>query len=198
MVSLNELGKILPLIVGGILFCFFAVWVIKQASQIIKSRNYKLIYWRYMIPMLLSCIIPAGVLEIMQDEEKSFSLSQQKMVFIIPVAVVCAICCVLCLVKFGFRQGISIFLIQSMCALILICFLYAAVVIFVLVIALMLGAEMTWGNRYVQAVAVDCSEIVFVTPSGSNMWIDQEGNIYYYDIGSYIRRQNDMKRFEFM
>lgn len=198
MVSVNELDKVIPLILGGILFCFLTVWVIKQAAWIIKSRGYKLVYWRFTVPMFLSCVVPAGVLKLLRDDKVVFSLSRQKTIMTAPIVIVCVLCCIACLIKFKVKQGSAIFLIQCMCTLMLICFLYAAVALFLVAVVCMLGAEMALGDKYIQIIAIDLSETEYVIYSGSDMWLDREGNIYYKNGNDYLRRHGDMKLFRFM
>lgn len=196
--SASDKKTIILYMLIGVCVCFMFVWMIKQISDLIKHRNFRLLYLRYVIPMLITSILPYVILRNFISDEITLSEKAQKLILYLPPAITFSVCLIICLVKYGAKRGISLFIMQSFFSLMLFCAAYTAVALGLIAIALVAGICMLYEGRYKEIISCSTFETELVTPSGSGMWMDTNGETYSSFYQGHLIRNSDNEIFMFV
>jgi hypothetical protein len=197
MLTIQDLNKIILYFIVGLLLCVLACVVIKQVSEHVAKRNYKIIYWKYVIPISISAI--GLIFGITMLTMENVNAPEYLGVLIVVISTLFALVPMIsCILKMGLFKGICMFLVQSVCAVMCAALVYAQVAAIVFIIVASICAEVAVGDKYFQIISDDLTENEFVICSGNNMWIDREGRLYYGYSRRTLSRQEDSKMFHFI
>lgn len=193
-VSAENASELLIWVPLGILVCLLVVFIIKQTAQFVAFMGGKIVFWRHVIPILLSsALIVFGRDWLISEYDINLSFNILFCVWII---------CVLYpliewIIRLGIIKGICMFILQVISALLLVCLLYASVLLMATAVALIMGMTIAIEGHAVMVIGIYTGEMVSVVKRNEVYWYDMEGNLYILENNEYLRRQSDNEVFKF-
>ncbi len=187
--NVNE-QEVFKYIILGIIICCITVFIIKMVADYVW-RTGKILYKRYLIPMLV-VMIP---IFFYKEIETYMKIDVPFKVFKIIASIIMLIILLSLIIKLGLIRGLCMFIIQIVGAVLCVSAIYASIVLMIFIVAVVVGGAWLMEGKFITMIAIDDGEIVYVR-SKQKYYVDQEGKLYLRS-GDYVYRMDDNKIFMF-